>query len=135
MVQSADLTHCERLPRSAGKGLGQKRPGPFLYTWVRVKVARSRTHGRRQFVRNGAGSETIMACDLTLSELEHCLSTVVCELREQYDLANRVHDVRFKRTKMLLLENSLSTYQWLAVERVRKRDHPRDTSKSRNDLR
>jgi len=135
MVQSADLTHCERLPRSAGKGLGQKRPGPFLYTWVRVKVARSRTHGRRQFVRNGAGSETIMACDLTLSELEHCLSTVVCELREQQDIANRLHDIGFRRTKMVLLEGSLWTYQWLAVERMRMRNHPHDVQIGRTGRR
>ena len=76
-----------------------------------------------------------MTSTLSLSELEHCLSTVVGELREQYDLANRLHDMRFKRTKMLLLESSLSTYQWLAIERMRRRDHPHEVSRGRRDPR
>ena len=76
-----------------------------------------------------------MTSNLTLSELEHCLGTVVGELREQYDLANRLHDARFERAKMLLLEASLSTYQWLAVERMRRRNHPRDVCSGRNNPR
>jgi hypothetical protein len=63
-----------------------------------------------------------MPSNATLSDLEQCLSTVVSELREQYDLANRLKDVRFKRAKTILLESSLSTYQWLAIERVRRQD-------------
>jgi hypothetical protein len=63
-----------------------------------------------------------MPSDPTLFDLEQCLSTVVSELREQYELANRMKDVRFKRAKTILLESSLSTYQWLAIERVRRQD-------------
>jgi hypothetical protein len=63
-----------------------------------------------------------MPSDATLSDLEQCLSTVVSELRVQYEIANRLKDIRFKRAKTILLESSLSTYQWLAVERVRRQD-------------
>src|SRR3569623_2708729 len=116
----------------------QERPRPELLGFffaTLIKVADSSCVSCRRTVRNWHGGGTTMISNLTLSELEHCLRTVVGELREQYDLANRVHDVRFKRTKMLLLESSLSTYQWLAVERVRKRDHPLDAAKSPSDRR
>jgi hypothetical protein len=68
-----------------------------------------------------------MPSDATLSDLERCLSTVVSELREQYELANRLKDIRFKRAKTILLESSLSTYQWLAIERVRRQDKRLDS--------
>jgi hypothetical protein len=97
-----------------------------------LTAARLRVNG---LVRNWPDSETIMARDLTLSELERCLSTVVCELREQHDIASRVHDMGFARTKTVLLESSLSTYQWLAVERMLIRDHPHDVQIGRTDRR
>jgi hypothetical protein len=70
-----------------------------------------------------------MPSDATLSDLEQCLSTVVSELRVQYEIANRLKDIRFKRAKTILLESSLSTYQWLAVERVRRQDKRLDSRK------
>ena len=78
-------------------------------------------------------SQIDMAPDATPSELERCLSAVVSELREQHDLANRLNDPSFRRAKMMLLECSLSTYQWLAIERMRRRDHRRDTYRDIKD--
>jgi hypothetical protein len=75
-----------------------------------------------------------MASDTTSSDLEGCLSAVVSELRVQHDLANRLNDPGFRRAKMMLLECSLSTYQWLAVERMRRRNHPHDTYRENKDL-
>lgn len=74
-----------------------------------------------------------MASDATSSDLEGCLSVVVSELRVQHDLAHRLNYPRVRRAKMMLLECSLSTYQWLAVERMRRRDHLRDTYRGNGD--
>jgi len=71
----------------------------------------------------------MMADEPVVSELERCLAAVVSELREQSDLAHRLKDGRFRKTKIMLLESSLSTYQWLAVERMRRRNHCDDPHK------
>lgn len=53
------------------------------------------------------------------NDVETCVRVVICELREQHELAKRLDDGPLRRVTLNLLESSLYAYRFVSTRRRR----------------